>query len=264
MNPRRSHCSSPTRTAFTLIELLVVIAIIAILAAILFPVFAQAREKARAIACISNTKQMGIALMLYAQDFDETLPIDNYGVWNGFIADDARSPKWMDMLYPYVKNAQVFTCPSFAGIDKHFLYINQPSDLPIVRGGPFYGSYVLNGAYYAETAVSAHGPAHQSLAAIAATADTIFATETGAPGLDRNAIATWRYDLVNPTVVKTSSPPTLNTNQGVIVYLRHSLGANSVFCDGHAKWKTGDAMVATHPVGPNKVPICYLWTIEDD
>ncbi|HLK60100.1 MAG TPA: prepilin-type N-terminal cleavage/methylation domain-containing protein, partial [Chthonomonadaceae bacterium] len=61
------------RRGFTLIELLVVIAIIAILAAILFPVFAQAREKARAISCMSNTKQMGIAALMYAQDFDETL-----------------------------------------------------------------------------------------------------------------------------------------------------------------------------------------------
>lgn len=264
MDLQRLFRSRRARSGFTLIELLVVIAIIAILAAILFPVFAQAREKARQTACLSNTRQMGTALMLYAQDYDETLPIENYGVWNGFSANDARSPKWMDMLYPYVKNAQVFTCPNFAGLDTHFKYIYQPASLPVVRGGPFYGSYVLNSAYYAETAVSAHGPSMQSLAAIISSADTIFATEAGAPGIDRNAVVTWRFSQVNPTVIKTSNPPTLNTNQGIVVYLYHSLGANSVFCDGHAKWMNGDSMVKTHPVGPNRVPICYLWTIEDD
>ncbi len=112
--------------------------------------------------------------------------------------------------------------------------------------------------------MSAHGPSTQPLAALAAPADTIFATETGAPGIDRNAVVTWRFYQVNPVVVTTNNPPTLNTNQGIVVYLRHSLGANSTFCDGHSRWYRGSNLVATHPVGPNKIPICYLWTIEDD
>jgi prepilin-type N-terminal cleavage/methylation domain-containing protein/prepilin-type processing-associated H-X9-DG protein len=89
--------------AFTLIELLVVIAIIAILAAILFPVFAQAREKARAIACLSNSKQIGLALLMYAQDYDETFP----GIWVGW-----PKTNWAQVTLPYIKNLGIFTCPS--------------------------------------------------------------------------------------------------------------------------------------------------------
>jgi prepilin-type N-terminal cleavage/methylation domain-containing protein/prepilin-type processing-associated H-X9-DG protein len=103
------------RHGFTLIELLVVIAIIAILAAILFPVFAQAREKARAISCTSNLKQLANAAMMYSQDYDEAV----------MSADRAQGPKWEagcrgpykqvwfhHLWYPYIKNWQVAICPS--------------------------------------------------------------------------------------------------------------------------------------------------------
>jgi prepilin-type N-terminal cleavage/methylation domain-containing protein/prepilin-type processing-associated H-X9-DG protein len=96
--------------AFTLIELLVVIAIIAILAAILFPVFAKAREKARQTSCLSNMKQIGLATMQYVQDYDETYPggggMGTNGAWN---------PAWWDEIYAYVKSVQVYTCPSESG-----------------------------------------------------------------------------------------------------------------------------------------------------
>src|SRR5215208_4405688 len=92
---------------FTLIELLVVIAIIAILAAILFPVFAQAREKARGAACLSNLKQIGVGLMLYTQDHDERLPYQ----WR-YTPDGKTLYWWQDVVRPYVKNEAVYTCPS--------------------------------------------------------------------------------------------------------------------------------------------------------
>jgi prepilin-type N-terminal cleavage/methylation domain-containing protein len=95
---------------FTLIELLVVIAIIAILAAILFPVFAQAREKAREAACLSNVKQLGLALQMYAQDYDETLP-NHAQDTEKFLAPNAPA-NWAKGLQSYVKNTQVFSCPS--------------------------------------------------------------------------------------------------------------------------------------------------------
>lgn len=108
---------SGSRKGFTLIELLVVIAIIAILAAILFPVFAKAREKARQSACTSNLKQIGLGLMQYAQDYDETMPY----LWEPSASLDSLSVSRMDGGYahfwilaiqPYVKNDQVFQCPS--------------------------------------------------------------------------------------------------------------------------------------------------------
>jgi len=94
-----------TKVGFTLIELLVVIAIIAILAAILFPVFAKAREKARTSSCTSNLKQLGIGMTMYCQDYDELTPIGYSGInwWNG---------TWRERLVPYIKSYQVYICPS--------------------------------------------------------------------------------------------------------------------------------------------------------
>ena len=110
------------RKGFTLIELLVVIAIIAILASILFPVFAKAREKARQSSCLSNLKQLDMAFMQYSQDYDEQLPRATAGAASA--APLAPSSSWMSAsvanvwdpklgsIYPYVKNAQIYLCPS--------------------------------------------------------------------------------------------------------------------------------------------------------
>jgi prepilin-type N-terminal cleavage/methylation domain-containing protein/prepilin-type processing-associated H-X9-DG protein len=104
---------------FTLIELLVVIAIIAILSAILFPVFAQAREKARTTSCLSNTKQIGLAGLMYAQDFDETLPpwrVNNRLYWVGGRAiSSGPLDKTLGLLWPYVKSGDLQKCPSYVG-----------------------------------------------------------------------------------------------------------------------------------------------------
>lgn len=263
-------CNRPARfrAAFTLIELLVVIAIIAILAAILFPVFTQAREKARQAACLSNQKQIGLGLMQYAQDYDETLPIESYGAYLGLAVNDAGSPKWMDLIYPYVKNTEVFTCKTAQAFDNttrdYHRYIYQPPTPTWVRPTYNYGSYVLNGAYYNEPATTAFGPSGRALAEIPDSSGTIFATETGAPNVNRNAVLTWRYYQVNPTLDKTTRPASLKTNQGIVSYMWHLEGTNSVFCDGHAKWLKGEQLIQTHPSGPKNVPICYLWTVQAD
>ncbi len=107
------------KRGFTLIELLVVIAIIAILAAILFPVFARAKEKAKQASCLSNTKQMGLGLMMYISDYDECIPF-YYAPYNkprppelpDLTAISDYGMFWQDLIYPYVKNLDIYKCPS--------------------------------------------------------------------------------------------------------------------------------------------------------
>ncbi|MFO8081619.1 MAG: DUF1559 domain-containing protein, partial [Armatimonadota bacterium] len=99
------------RRGFTLIELLVVIAIIAILAAILFPVFARAREKARQTSCLSNLKQLGLGLMMYTQDYDEIY----WGSTHTQAQNAEPETYWGHCVYPYVNNHQIFLCPTGGG-----------------------------------------------------------------------------------------------------------------------------------------------------
>jgi prepilin-type processing-associated H-X9-DG protein len=262
-----------------LIELLVVIAIIAILAAILFPVFAQAREKARQTACLSNCKQIGLGLMQYAQDYDETLP------WSAFIynpsysVNDLRNPKWMDVLQPYVKNDGVFNCPSDTGARFVSLATNPNRGTGTVPPG---GSYLINQAYNGGGA--RQGPAGQTLAAIASPADTIFIAE--GPSVVNNQFY-WSSGAANPTLPLTpfsqyptvvsgennsfhmdvkASPPYFgyqdSTGRRYLFLGRHSAQGNLVFCDGHAKCETVDKPAATHNIAGRNV--FYRWTVEDD
>jgi len=139
--------------AFTLIELLVVIAIIAILAAILFPVFAQAREAARKASCQSNLKQIGTAWVMYTQDYDERAPINT---WNlGTFPGDPPGGGFMNQIMfvriqPYVKNFQVYKCPSDANPwdDTDFMGLPSPSSPGATRmlgsyGSHWYGNWIM-------------------------------------------------------------------------------------------------------------------------
>ena len=122
--PRRAFSRS---AGFTLIELLVVIAIIGILAAILFPVFAQARDKARQTACLSNMKQIGTAISLYVQDADQSYPLDDLETTSEAVWYDIS---WIKNVQSYVKSTQVFVCPSGA----YFGTDSQPSPNPADTG----------------------------------------------------------------------------------------------------------------------------------
>src|SRR5688500_5016558 len=109
--PNKRSAFTSRKAGFTLIELLVVIAIIAILAAILFPVFAQARDKARQTACLSNAKQIGMGVMMYMQDYD--------GVYQEHFTRSVPATTliyWPDQIKPYLKNDQIFSCPSRSDI----------------------------------------------------------------------------------------------------------------------------------------------------
>lgn len=116
---RQSEHSAPVMQlkGFTLIELLVVVAIIAVLAAILFPVFARARENARRASCMSNLKQMGLAMMMYTQDYDEHMPsylLEGHGnkIFPAPNGNKYSRQPWFFAIYPYAKSSQLFNCPS--------------------------------------------------------------------------------------------------------------------------------------------------------
>ena len=214
------------RRGFTLIELLVVIAIIAILAAILFPVFARAREKARQTSCLSNMKQLGLAFMMYAQDYDETLiPLANggYGI--------ARY-RWTTLIDPYVKNQQILTCPS------------DP------KRGTAYG-LSFNNLACDDTSAGGLGRG-AVLADIASPADALMLTEAErADGAEIYYV----YSLKRYALGAVSGYP----NNGIPNPGRHNGGNNVAFCDGHSKWVGISTMLDRNWSGWQMQPPDSLW-----
>jgi prepilin-type N-terminal cleavage/methylation domain-containing protein/prepilin-type processing-associated H-X9-DG protein len=214
--------SRPKRTpGFTLIELLVVIAIIAILAAILFPVFARARSKARQAVCLSNMKQLGTGLMMYAQDWDETLPINDY-IGNGLAPligwrDPRAGDSWCSGIYPYVKNAQVYVCPEAVVYSDPTVPWRSPEK---IEDGMV--SYLMN-----------YVTRGRALAAIPVPADLIFLHE----GNRR-----WCVDHCRPRPVSPTSTKYTEINYD-FYDSPHNSGATLLFCDGHAKWRKKSAIL---------------------
>jgi prepilin-type processing-associated H-X9-DG protein/prepilin-type N-terminal cleavage/methylation domain-containing protein len=230
------------RIGFTLIELLVVIAIIAILAAILFPVFARAREKARQSGCQSNLKQVGIAALMYAQDYDETM------VTSWRISYDQNGVTWADMLMPYMKNLQLLDCPS-SGMKTALLGPTTWGGYTVNRGALSYG---INANYYGGRAGSASGPAANrptgtSMARIQAPAETVLHTDHY--GAFEAAAEFDIHANYMATPINTST-------------YRHNDQSNVLFCDGHVKSMNQGALAATHTV--SGVAVKYLFTIEAD
>jgi prepilin-type N-terminal cleavage/methylation domain-containing protein len=236
------------RKGFTLIELLIVIAIIAILAAILFPVFARARENARRASCQSNLKQIGLGLMQYTQDYDERL-IRAWYINNQ--QSDTTYYKWMDTIYPYVKSEQVFVCPSDSG--RNYTYhrnLTAPS-------GSRYGSYSINAAYATDEGGTniAQSPAGEwsvTLASLQAPATTMWAAD-GNGAFEFTWIGA-APPFANPTISNTT-PRTLGN-----IVERHLDTTVVLYTDGHVKSLKLDALARTN--GPNNV-ISAL-TVQDD
>jgi prepilin-type N-terminal cleavage/methylation domain-containing protein/prepilin-type processing-associated H-X9-DG protein len=239
---------SPKRhSAFTLIELLVVIAIIAILAAILFPVFAQVREKARQTTCVSNEKQMGLAMLQYVQDNDETFPMSQYFGLDGTPHD------WASVVYPYVKNGQatnvtstgetvnngqggIWNCPSFPTnqVDNYGIHL-----FIAPQGAPNYPN-----------------PVTTSLAKIDAPASKILILEKGQGAQGGYPIFdAYEYDWVNweggdpptnPTPTQkdlqwdfdqaiSATTPNGFPGPACMPRYRHQAHCNCLFVDGHVK-----------------------------
>lgn len=201
------------RRGFTLIELLVVIAIIAVLAAILFPVFAQAREKARAVACLSNCRQIGLAFMQYAQDNDDRLPLST---------DSSRDLSWVVTLQPYIKNTQIYRCPDDASI-------NWTTPLPgqaVTR----LSSYFLND-WLAGTLQ------YTALAAISSPASVVYVSEgTANKTGDHFHPFRWVADPDNPGGPSASLFDSTKNQTLELALAQHQGGLNNVYADGHAKW----------------------------
>jgi prepilin-type N-terminal cleavage/methylation domain-containing protein/prepilin-type processing-associated H-X9-DG protein len=220
-----------TFSGFTLIELLVVIAIIAILAAILFPVFAQAKEAAKKTACLSNNKQIGTALYIYVGDYDDTLPMANYPAppayvgppWTVFQFHNGAGISelsWADLLNPYSKNIQIFACPDDSLTAK-------TSGGATIPGAKL--SYALNYYFFRQpNGVSRFALSGGSMTEMTAPASKIFIAETG---VDSSGA---RREIVRP-----------DRDAGMHRHLNG--GANFVFADTHAKYHTEPKWWATVP-----------------
>jgi len=185
------------RFGFTLIELLVVIAIIAILAAILFPVFAQAREKARATSCLSNQRQYATATLMYVQDYDETFPYSANLVGTCVAT-------FYSAVQPYVKNDQITRCPSENDAMNIAALVGAPC-----QGTPPFTSYTVNPALFSNLFYP--GASTVALAAVGRPSDTVL-TYDGNTGVG-----------------------TYPGTQVQLVQARHQGGFNASYVDGHTK-----------------------------
>jgi len=233
-----------TLRAFTLIELLVVIAIIAILAAILFPVFAQAREKARQAACTSNLKQVGTAWMMYLQDYDEHIASGNDPIgWGNCPTMPGRSQfgGWEgNLLAPYIKNTQVFMCPSSPG-----QFLNHDDNWVACKTMNYwFDSYAYNYVSMETWSCAASAAVGKSIAAIDAPADAMVFWDSTTPWADcgyMGGCGVWSQRDVPVYLVKKGRPLLAGmqnpdtSSENLARETPHNGQMNVMFADGHVK-----------------------------
>lgn len=255
-------------TGFTLLELLVVISIIALLAAILFPVFVRARENARRATCQSNLKQIGLGIQQYAQDFDENMVSVAYGdVCSIGYYKSANCYNWNDAIFPYVKNEQIFNCPSdlFAATQgstqgsQRFTYFKNCASSTCTG----FGSYIANKTYWTKNdnftgpmgdPTDPSSQAVVSLSAVQAPSTTVLLSEGETHnngGLFRMCMY-WDYNL--PAALNSATDPRAMTYNGNTpsgfrwIVERHLETTNILYCDGHVKAVKLDSLFRTTPV----------------
>lgn len=233
-----------TTKAFTLIELLVVIAIIAILAAILFPVFARARDNARRATCISNLKQIGLGMMMYTQDNDQRFSpqyISNEPA--GYIPPDGQAfyagyQFWQQTLFPYVKSDQLFYCPdspSQAG--------SQPAGAGDTAGG---NMQMLNANYSYSDLIAPTAPPALTDSAIVSPGSTYLFMEDGIYEFDPSSIktASGSYYMPGAGLYGISCTTVTAGFQADCQNGRHFGGVTVAYADGHVKWLLGSNIIA--------------------
>jgi len=256
------------KRGFTLIELLVVIAIIAILAAILFPVFAKAREKARQAACLSNVKQLGLAVVLYAGDYDGQYPCA--AGYDDFFAThpiyNSKFPMWQDFLQPYIKNRGLLMCPSrpIIQVDSSQIFrsengwvYNYGANLQVIDGWAeqnYYASY----AWPSHNEIEVSEPSTTYLLGDGGYVTTDL--YCGKWSQDSNAVLEphnggsrlWccRYvpgvgSVLGKTLIDLGWTPSQwqAVEEKDFKDGRHNGGVNMAFCDGHAKFQKAEVLV---------------------
>ncbi|MCS6950279.1 MAG: DUF1559 domain-containing protein [Armatimonadota bacterium] len=239
------------KRAFTLIELLVVIAIIAILAAILFPVFSQAREKARSASCLSNLRQFALATLAYVQDYDEVFPQSVYSMDRPILLPGSGDRVFtvFDATMPYMKNVEIIVCPSQRpGIDFEGLL----RTLGLRTSGNFrYGSYAYNFALFQDPALPPGLFADDPVVPLAAVTEPVNTTMF--------------FDSIYVPQAGPQVDPSCRLPEGPFgwdnfpAHPRHSDGMNINFADGHAKYYSRKGNIpGTSFQGGNPVPTYTL------
>lgn len=279
---RGARSAAPSKSGFTLIELLVVIAIIAILAAILFPVFARARENARKTSCLSNMKQIGLGVIQYTGDYDSNYPPAYYYKNNSSSA--AGYVQWSGLVQPYVKSEQLFVCPSqpggghtptFPALDTQVArtsYIANEVIMPRLKSSTVMASAglsVVNESLIDTTSqtimvaeiasdlarlagTSAGGGAnpnksHRPTNGLGeGSATTVYDSEDGMTGPMYPADIATALDQLKASHTPSNSDLRITYT----AYDRHLDGSNYLFADGHAKWMRVEATLA---------PSNFLW-----
>lgn len=214
------------KKAFTLIELLVVIAVISILAALLFPVFARARENARRTSCLSNLKQISLAFLQYSQDYDERLPLTSYRADAGQLNDS-----WTMGAATYMKSTQLFHCPSDSGT----VWTDPVYPGKVLSGTPanYYTTSYLMNAWMGGTNTYAH------LSAVQSPSRVVLLSESN--GVARDHFHPFYWGAM-PEVGSRSDFMPQSTFDGAknetkeFPLKRHLEGFNVAYCDGHVKW----------------------------